>query len=262
MSEGFDEDDFAGGDDVEGGGGVDAAFTGDTVDVEGEDVVELDDDVDREPDRLGIVAFEGFEELDAIGPYEVFQQAVQAGAPLDVEVLATAETDTIGAGHGLTVQPDGVLGADGDLDYLVVPGGGWTRGDDGDSDDTDSDDSQPGARAAANDDSLLATLRTLHNQGVTLLSVCTGGMVLAAAGLLDGRPAITHHGAVADLEATAADVTEARVVDDGDVVTCGGVTAGIDAALWLVEREWGRELAFEVEDVLAYERSTDVHVAE
>lgn len=74
---------------------------------------------------------------------------------------------------------------------------------------------------------------------------------------LDGRPAVTHHTATDDLRARGAEAVEARVVDDGDVVTCGGVTAGIDLALWFVEREWGREVASEVETVAEYERTTD-----
>jgi transcriptional regulator GlxA family with amidase domain len=84
-------------------------------------------------------------------------------------------------------------------------------------------------------------------------------MVLASAGLLDGRPAVTHRGALADLRETDASVVDARVVDDGDVVTAGGITAGIDAALWLVEREWGPETAATVAETMEYERSDDVY---
>jgi len=69
---------------------------------------------------------------------------------------------------------------------------------------------------------------------------------------------MTHHGAVEELRETGADVVDARVVDDGDVLTAGGITAGIDLALWLVEREWGHEVACEVENAMEYERSTDV----
>jgi len=196
---------------------------------------------------LGILVFEGFEELDAIGPYEVFQNARTAGADWTVELLAPAETDRVTAAYGLRVEPDGVLSASTELDTLVVPGGGWNGGHDA------------GARAAADDEDLLDTIRTLHSDGTTLLSVCTGAMVLASAGLLDGRPAVTHRGALADLRETDASVVDARVVDDGDVVTAGGITAGIDAALWLVEREWGPETAATVAETMEYERSDDVY---
>jgi transcriptional regulator GlxA family with amidase domain len=79
-------------------------------------------------------------------------------------------------------------------------------------------------------------------------------MILSRAGLLDGRPATTHHGALADLRETAAEVREDRVVDDGDVLTAGGITSGLDLALHLVEREAGRDLADEVAANMAYER--------
>ncbi|MFC7141705.1 DJ-1/PfpI family protein [Halosimplex aquaticum] len=201
-----------------------------------------------DPASLGILAFEGFEELDAIGPYEVFQNARTAGADWTVDLLATDETDRVTAAYDLRVEPDGALTGDAALDYLVVPGGGWNDGDE-----------TTGARALARDEHVLDAIRALHDNGAAVLSVCTGAMVLEAAGLLDGRPAVTHRSALDDLRETDADVVDARVVDDGDVLTAGGITAGIDAALWLVEREWGHEIAFDVEDAMEYERSTDVY---
>jgi hypothetical protein len=77
----------------------------------------------------------------------------------------------------------------------------------------------------------------------TLKLLGTGAMLLARAGLLKGRPAITHHSAIEDLRAEGADVKFERVVDDVEIVTCGGVTAGLDLALWLVERFFGKEKA-------------------
>jgi transcriptional regulator GlxA family with amidase domain len=200
--------------------------------------------------RVGVLLFEGFEELDAIGPYEVFGSAAKRGADWTVETLATEPTERVSGAYGLRVEPDSVLdaGADPDLDFLVVPGGGWNDG-----------NRNSGARGAANDDDLLATVRALHDTGTTLVSVCTGGMVLAAAGVLEGRPAVTHHGALEDLRESGAEVVEARVVDDGDIVTAGGITAGIDCALWLVEREWGGDVAEAVATTMEYERGGDVH---
>jgi transcriptional regulator GlxA family with amidase domain len=86
-------------------------------------------------------------------------------------------------------------------------------------------------------------------------------MVLSAAGLLDSRPAITHRGAVADLRGTSARVLEHRVVDDGDIVTCGGVTSSFDLSLWLVERFYSAEIANKVAAFLEYPRSTDIYVS-
>jgi len=215
--------------------------------------------------HVGVLLFEGFEELDAIGPYEVFGNAGKRGADWTVETLATEPTDRVTAAYGLRVEPDGVLGSDAspdrerdldrglepdrDLDFLVVPGGGWNDGDESE-----------GARAAADDEDLLATIRELHDAGATLVSVCTGGMILAEAGVLDGRPAVTHHGALDDLRESGAETIDARVVDDGDVVTAGGITAGIDCALWLVEREWGVEVAQSVATAMEYERGGDVYL--
>lgn len=198
--------------------------------------------------RVGVLLFEGFEELDAIGPYEVCGSAGKRGADWTVETLATEPVDRVRGAYGLRVEPDGVLSAETDLDYLVVPGGGWNDGDEG-----------QGARGAAADDDLLAAIRTLHEDGTTLVSVCTGAMILAEAGVVDGRPAVTHHGALDDLNESDAEVVDARVVDDGDVVTAGGITAGIDCALWLVEREWGDGVADAVATAMEYERSGDVH---
>ena len=198
-------------------------------------------------DTIGILAFEGFEELDAIGPYEVFGNAGKRGADLTVELLATEPTERVTAAYGLRVEPDGVLSADADLDFLLVPGGGWSDG-----------DGTTGARGAAADDEVLAVIRALHDSGTTLVSVCTGGMILAEAGVLDGRPAVTHHEAMADLRASGAEAVEARVVDDGDVVTSGGITSGIDCALWLVEREYGADAAEAVATAMEYERGGEI----
>jgi len=79
-------------------------------------------------------------------------------------------------------------------------------------------------------------------------------MLVAAAGLLAGRPAITHHGAIEDLKATGAEIIKARVVDDGDVITAGGVTSGLNLALWVLERYFNPETAHKVEAMLEYER--------
>jgi transcriptional regulator GlxA family with amidase domain len=93
--------------------------------------------------------------------------------------------------------------------------------------------------------------------GGVVAGVCTGGMLLARAGVLDGRRAVTHASALDDLRATDAVVTEARFVDDGDVLTAGGVTSGLDLALHLVERECGADVADRVAEEIEYERRSD-----
>lgn len=199
--------------------------------------------------RVAIVLFDGFEELDAIGPLEVFGVAASRDGAISVGTYALeADVDRVRASHGLVVEPDRYL-PDDDLDVLVVPGGGWNDG-------------RGGIEAAIEDGDLPAMVASTYERGGTVASVCTGAMALAAAGLLEDRPATTHHGALADLEATGAIVTDARVVDDGQLVTGAGVTAGLDLALWLLERERGRELARSVAETIAYEPRDHVLVSD
>lgn len=87
-----------------------------------------------------------------------------------------------------------------------------------------------------------------------LASVCTGSLLLSSAGITTGRPCTTHHVAKEYLRTEGANVVDGRVVDDGDLITSGGVTSGIDLGLWLTERFFGPEAALLAETVLEYER--------
>ncbi|MFB6069346.1 MAG: DJ-1/PfpI family protein [Halobacterium sp.] len=196
--------------------------------------------------RVEIIVYDGFDELDAVGPYEVFEMAEEQGADLDTSLVTLLETDRITAAHGLRLEPEGTLSRDDPADVVVVPGGGWT-------------DRRPvGARAEAERGAIPEALRDLHAAGATVAGVCTGGMLLARAGLTEGRPSVTHRGALDDLRESGADVVEARVVDDGDVVTAGGITSGIDLALHLVERVAGEAVAEDVAARMEYDRREDV----
>ncbi len=190
--------------------------------------------------RIRVLVFDGADELDFVGPYEVFQRAAKQKKEADVAIVTLQPADHIRGICGLRVNPDDVLSDDADL--LVVPGGGWL------------DANGRGIRAQIEAGGLTQKLRELHARGTVIAGVCTGAMALAAAGLLDGRPAVTHKGALPDLRNTKANVVEARVVDAGDVVTCGGVTASLDLALWMVERFWGYDLAAHIADTLEYSR--------
>ncbi|HEX8207405.1 MAG TPA: DJ-1/PfpI family protein [Solirubrobacteraceae bacterium] len=195
--------------------------------------------------KIEIVVFDGFDEMDAVGPYEVLRNAQTVVEDLDVRLVGAEGSGEVTGSHGMRVAVDG--GLSGDADLVVVPGGGW------------NDRSPQGARAEAERGDLPRRLAELHAGGARLASVCTGGMLLAAAGLLGGRPATTHHGALDDLRASGADVREdARVVDDGDVITAGGVTSGIDLALHLVEREWGELLADGIAREMEFQRDRRV----
>jgi transcriptional regulator GlxA family with amidase domain len=99
-------------------------------------------------------------------------------------------------------------------------------------------------------------IQQAESRGSVLASVCTGAMILASAGALTGRRATTHHSAWADLDAAGATLVRERVVDDGDRVTAGGVTSGLDLALHLVERFAGAELAAAIAENLEYQAAT------
>jgi len=191
---------------------------------------------------VAVLLFEGFDELDAVAPYEVFQTAAGMGADLDVSTRTLVPDEGVTAGHGLTVEPDDVLF--GTPDLVVVPGGGW------------NDRESPGVWTEYEDGTLPERLATLHEGGATVASVCTGAMLLAKAGLLDGRPATTHESAKDDLaEYEDVEVRDERYVDDGTVLTAGGVTAGIDLALHIVERECSPGVAERVAEEIEYESS-------
>lgn len=196
--------------------------------------------------NVEIAVYDGFDELDAIGPYEVLDNGANEGADLSVSLRTLGEHSQVRASHGLRILPDGELGET-DPDLVIVPGGGW------------NDRYDEGAWAEAERGTLPEWLAARHDAGVTVGAVCTGGMLLSRAGLLEGRPAITHSGAIDDLRAEGAEVIDARVVDDGDVITAGGVTSGIDLALYLLEREFGVDLAERVAGRMEYERRGPVH---
>lgn len=189
--------------------------------------------------RIEVVVYEGFDEMDAIGPYEVLRNAVEAGAPFDVELVGADGPGAVRGSHGMVVQ---VVSALGEPDAVVVPGGGW------------NDRAAPGAWSQAREGRLTARLAEIAPRLRWIASVCTGGMLLAESGLLRGRPAVTHRSAMDQLADYGAEPVDARVVDDGTVVTAGGVTSGLDLALWLVEREAGPHVAAQVEREIEHTR--------
>ncbi|MDL5160395.1 DJ-1/PfpI family protein [Actinomycetospora termitidis] len=172
--------------------------------------------------RIEIVVFDGFDDLDAFGPHEVFSHASKRLDGWTSTLVGVDAPGTVTSAHCVVMTVSEVLG---EPDVVVVPGGGWfVEG--------------AGARAVADHGVLPRRLVELADRGTIVASVCTGAMILAAAGLTAGRPAVTHPSAMDALEESGALVRrQDRVVDDGDLVTGGGVTSGIDLALHLVARE-------------------------
>jgi transcriptional regulator GlxA family with amidase domain len=191
--------------------------------------------------RIGVLVYEGFDEMDAVGPYEVLRNAAAAGAEAEVLLVSLHSRSGVTGSHGLNVIPQGTLEDEG-FEMLVVPGGGW------------NDRGSSGAYAEVQSGDIPAAIRRLHEQGTAIAAVCTGAMLVSEAGLLRDRPATTHRGALDDLGSAGARVIDARVVDDGDVLSCGGVTSGIDLALWITEREWGADVAEAVAAEMEHDR--------
>ncbi|TME03063.1 MAG: DJ-1/PfpI family protein [Chloroflexi bacterium] len=188
--------------------------------------------------KIDIAVFDGMDELDAVAPLEVLRSAAERGAPFDVQLVTIGLESSVRCAHGLVMVPDGVVRPDADL--LIFPGGGWVAR------------SAKGARHEADSGRWVPVIEEAEARGSILASVCTGAMILASAGALTNRRATTHHGAWRDLEAAGATLVHERVVDDGDRITAGGVTSGIDLGLWLVERFAGQEMAAQIAENLEY----------
>lgn len=182
---------------------------------------------------VAIYLFPEVEVLDFAGPYEVFTTAnrvfrrrnPQAADIFRVFTVAR-ETSDVRARAGLVVRPDHGLDRHPPMQVLIVPGGVVT-----------DELARP---------EVAAWIAAQHPANRITASVCTGAFLLAAAGLLDGREATTHHEDIDDLRAMFPAVTvlaQRRWVDEGEIVTSAGISAGIDMSLHLVERLAGRELA-------------------
>jgi transcriptional regulator GlxA family with amidase domain len=185
--------------------------------------------------KFEIIIYDGFHDLDVFG---VLQPLAMAG--LSVTLKSLREQEFVTTVSGVKVLAD-TFNLKDLPDLLIVPGGGWLAR------------LAVGAWYEAERGDILDVLKAVHAKGKILASVCTGGLLLGRAGLLANRPATTNHAALDELKAMNARVLRARVVDDGDIITAGAVTASLDLGLWLVQRYCGPDKALEVSHALEFE---------
>jgi transcriptional regulator GlxA family with amidase domain len=190
------------------------------------------------PITIGIHLFPGVEELDFAGPWEVLGFWAKEFPDDQVSVLTLArEAGPVSCAKSLRVLPDHTWTSAPPLDVLVYPGG-------------------LGTRAHLGDDTYRKWVRGYADAGTLMTSVCTGALVYADAGLLDGRPATTYWSCLELLASLGTGIQlrpDDRFVDDGDVVTAAGVSAGIDMALHLVARLHSPERARQVRRGIQYD---------
>ena len=184
--------------------------------------------------RIEIIVFDGFDELDAFGPFEVLAQT-----ELDIALVTVDRPRSIVSQLGLQLNISESLG---EPDAIIVPGGGWLNR------------AEQGSWAEVQRGELPAALRTHADRTQWIASVCTGALVLAESGLLHGRFATTNRNAFDELRPFVRDVLSERVVEDGRRITAGGLTAGIDLGLWIIERTLGTARADQRAAEIEYQR--------
>ena len=189
------------------------------------------------PRNLAILIFDDVEVLDFCGPFEVFSVTGKRDGFDPFNVYTVAEKTPISARNKLSINPHYTLDNCPQPDILVVPGGFGTR------------------REMLNK-ILLEWINQLYPQTEHILSVCTGALILAKAGLVENIAATTHHLALDELRTVApnAEIRESdRIVDSGKIIFSGGISAGIDASLYLVAKLLGRETALETATYMEYD---------
>ncbi|MEX2106794.1 MAG: DJ-1/PfpI family protein [Solirubrobacterales bacterium] len=180
--------------------------------------------------KTAILIFDGLTALDAVGPYEVLRSV----PGWEVEFVAKERGEVRTDSGALGLSADRALAEVADPDIVLIPGGA-------------------GNRPLLKDEGLLGWLRDVDRQTTWTTSVCTGSLLLGAAGLLEGKRATGHWLYLEPLRGYGADPVGGRFVEDGKVMTAAGVSAGIDMALHLVGREAGPEVAESVQLAIEYD---------
>jgi transcriptional regulator GlxA family with amidase domain len=187
------------------------------------------------PLGVGIIVFPDVEELDFVGPWEVFTMAALLGAPIQPFTIAWPDKQ-LRCAKGLRIEADYTFADAPQAGLVIVPGG-------------------KGTRTVILDDTFIDTLRDYLAGATWQASVCTGAALLGQTGFLDGKRATTNHAAmdwVRSMAPKAGFTTEERYVRHGSVVTSGGVSAGIDMSLWFVGHLFGHDTARETQRAMEY----------
>ena len=204
------------------------------------------------PRNVAILIFDQVEVLDFCGPFEVFSVTGKRNGSDPFRVYTVAERTPVSARNSLSINPSHTLETCPPPDILVVPGGGGRR----------ADGTPFGTRKEMQNERLLAWINQVYPQTEHVLSVCTGALILAKAGLADRVAATTHHGALDELRqiAPTAEVRDdARVVDSGKLIFSGGISAGIDASFYLVAKLLGTDTALETSAYMEYKWKEGLH---
>ena len=181
------------------------------------------------PVTVGLLLFPNLTQLDLTGPYEVFSRMPGVQIHLIAASLAPVRSE-----RGLTITPDTTFDSAPSLDVVCVPGG-------------------PGVNAMMEGDDLLHFLQAQARRARYMTSVCTGALILGAAGLLRGYRATTHWLSLDLLPLFGAQAIDERVVIDRDRITGGGVTAGVDFGLVVAAELCGRAIAEEIQLMIEYQ---------
>jgi len=180
--------------------------------------------MNESPNMIGFLLFPEVEELDFVGPYEVLGNASDEEGKPYCQVTTVGTDREITCRRCLRVISDHLLENAPDMDLLIVPGG-------------------PGARKNYDDEEIVTFLRQQHKQTPVIASVCTGAFYLAYSGFLDGGRATTHPSQFDSFRKLfpKIELMEQKIVDEGAVVTAGGVSSGIDLGLYFIEQWFGSE---------------------
>jgi len=192
---------------------------------------------------LGIVIFDDVEVLDFAGPFEVFSVTNEHNNnDLFNVILISVNEEIINAKNGLKVVSDSSVNDVNNLDILLIPGG-------------------QGARPLVYNSEFIHWVQSISKNCELVLSVCTGALILAKAGILNGLKATTHHQAYGELRQLVANTEiiegDIRFVDNGKVITSGGISAGIDMSFHVIDRFFGKEVSNKTANYMEYRRMVE-----